>query len=195
MVHVPLSLRTFIIILVERLRNEQFLYPLLLVPKACFMVIFNIYFLSKLSSKFWILHRCHFATFKQCQEWVKRLNRAIAHPSRLEDLFALAYHAWCLGASADDEDQHVHLCRPGLLHQPDLSVNTKSVAIRDCLVFTCTVCAGDHVRHRMEMEVRRMGFDTQNVWRVSDINCNYKYVFGLPRLLPVAVSCVMLLQQ
>lgn len=38
------------------------------------------------------------------------------------------------------------------------------------------VCAGDHVRQRMEMEVKRMGFDTQNVWRVSDINCNFKYV-------------------
>ncbi|MEQ2269025.1 Myotubularin- protein 4, partial [Xenotaenia resolanae] len=105
--------------------------------------------------------RCHFATFKQCQEWVKRLNWAIAHPSRLEDLFALAYHAWCLGASADDEDQHVHLCRPG-----------------------------DHVRHRMEMEVRRMGFDTQNVWRVSDINCNYKYVCGVPPLAPVVENAV-----
>lgn len=58
-------------------------------------------------------HRCRFATFKQCQEWAKRLNRAIAPPSRLEDLFALAYHAWCLGGSADDEDQHLHLCRPG----------------------------------------------------------------------------------
>ncbi|KAK5600409.1 hypothetical protein CRENBAI_021706 [Crenichthys baileyi] len=102
--------------------------------------------------------RCHFATFKQCQEWVKRLNRAIAHPSRLEDLFALAYHAWCLGASADDEDQHVHLCRPG-----------------------------DHVRHRMEMEVRRMGFDTQNVWRVSDINCNYKLCSSYPQKLLVPI--------
>lgn len=57
--------------------------------------------------------RCHFSTFKQCQEWLKRLNRAIAHPSRLEDLFALAYHAWSLGGCADDEDQHLHLCRPG----------------------------------------------------------------------------------
>uniref|UniRef100_A0A4W5QMU7 phosphatidylinositol-3,5-bisphosphate 3-phosphatase n=1 Tax=Hucho hucho TaxID=62062 RepID=A0A4W5QMU7_9TELE len=57
--------------------------------------------------------RCHFSTFKQCQEWLKRLNRAIAHPGRLEDLFALAYHAWCLGGSADDEDQHLQLCRPG----------------------------------------------------------------------------------
>ncbi|XP_037834954.1 myotubularin-related protein 4 isoform X2 [Kryptolebias marmoratus] len=102
--------------------------------------------------------RCHFATFKQCQEWVKRLNRAIAHPSRLEDLFALAYHAWCLGGNADDEDQHAHLCRPG-----------------------------DHVRHRMEMEVKRMGFDTQNVWRVSDINCNYKLCSSYPQKLLVPI--------
>ncbi|KPP76004.1 hypothetical protein Z043_104698, partial [Scleropages formosus] len=57
--------------------------------------------------------RCHFSTFKQCQEWLKRLSRATTHPSRVEDLFALAYHAWCLGGNADDEDQHVHLCRPG----------------------------------------------------------------------------------
>ncbi|KAM4545046.1 phosphatidylinositol-3,5-bisphosphate 3-phosphatase MTMR4 isoform 2-T2 [Odontesthes bonariensis] len=102
--------------------------------------------------------RCHFATFKQCQEWVKRLNRAITHPSRLEDLFALAYHAWCLGGNADDEDQHVHLCRPG-----------------------------DHVRHRMELEVKRMGFDTQNVWRVSDINCNFKLCSSYPQKLLVPI--------
>ncbi|XP_031712857.1 myotubularin-related protein 4 isoform X1 [Anarrhichthys ocellatus] len=102
--------------------------------------------------------RCHFATFKQCQEWVKRLNRAKAHPSRLENLFALAYHAWCLGGNADDEDQHIHLCRPG-----------------------------DHVRQRMEMEVKRMGFDTQNVWRVSDINCNFKLCASYPQKLLVPI--------
>ncbi|XP_037322754.2 myotubularin-related protein 4 isoform X2 [Pungitius pungitius] len=102
--------------------------------------------------------RCHFATFKQCQEWVKRLNRAVAHPSRLENLFALAYHAWCLGGNVDDEDQHIHLCRPG-----------------------------DHVRQRMEMEVKRMGFDTQNVWRVSDLNCNFKLCSSYPQKLLVPI--------
>lgn len=105
--------------------------------------------------------RCRFATFKLCQEWVKRLNRASTHPSRIEDLFALAYHAWCLGGSADDEDQHVHLCRPG-----------------------------DHVRHRMDMEVKRMGFDTQNIWRVSDINHNYKLCSSYPQkiLVPIWIT-------
>ncbi|XP_061658667.1 myotubularin-related protein 4 isoform X4 [Syngnathoides biaculeatus] len=105
--------------------------------------------------------RCHFTTFKQCQDWVKRLSRATAHPSRLEDLFALAYHAWCLGGNADDEDQHVHLCRPG-----------------------------DHVRQRMEMEVKRMGFDTQNIWRMSAINCNYKLCSSYPQkfLVPIWIT-------
>lgn len=59
--------------------------------------------------------RCHFSTFKQCQEWLKRLTRAIARPAKPEDLFAFAYHAWCLGVCVDEEDQHAHLCRPGKL--------------------------------------------------------------------------------
>uniref|UniRef100_A0AAY4EPB4 phosphatidylinositol-3,5-bisphosphate 3-phosphatase n=1 Tax=Denticeps clupeoides TaxID=299321 RepID=A0AAY4EPB4_9TELE len=102
--------------------------------------------------------RCHFSTFKQCQEWLKRLNRATVHPARLEDLFALAYHAWCLGGSADDEDQHLHLCHPG-----------------------------DHVRHRVELEVKRMGYDMQNAWRISDINSNYKLCSSYPQKLLVPV--------
>ncbi|XP_073807876.1 phosphatidylinositol-3,5-bisphosphate 3-phosphatase MTMR4 isoform X3 [Danio rerio] len=102
--------------------------------------------------------RCHFSTFKQCEEWLKRLQRAITHPARLEELFALAYHAWCLGANTDDEDQHLHLCRPG-----------------------------DHVRHRLEVEVKRMGFDMQNAWRVSDINTNYKLCSSYPQKLLVPV--------
>ncbi|XP_055054170.2 phosphatidylinositol-3,5-bisphosphate 3-phosphatase MTMR4 isoform X1 [Misgurnus anguillicaudatus] len=102
--------------------------------------------------------RCHFSTFKQCEEWLKRLNRAIAHPARLEDLFALAYHAWCLGGNTDDEDQHLHLCRPG-----------------------------EHVRNRVEMEIKRMDFDMQNAWRVSDINANYKLCSSYPQKLLVPV--------
>uniref|UniRef100_A0A8B9V6R9 phosphatidylinositol-3,5-bisphosphate 3-phosphatase n=1 Tax=Anas zonorhyncha TaxID=75864 RepID=A0A8B9V6R9_9AVES len=102
--------------------------------------------------------RCHFSTFKQCQEWLKRLNRAIARPAKPEDLFAFAYHAWCLGVCVDEEDQHAHLCRPG-----------------------------DHVRYRFEMELVRMGFDLQNVWRVSDINNNYKLCSSYPQKLLVPV--------
>ncbi|KAM6463087.1 phosphatidylinositol-3,5-bisphosphate 3-phosphatase MTMR4 [Liasis olivaceus] len=102
--------------------------------------------------------RCHFSTFKQCQEWLKRLSRAIARPTKPEDLFAFAYHAWCLGVCADEEDQHAHLCRPG-----------------------------DHVKYRFEMELARMGFDLQNVWRVSDINNSYKLCTSYPQKLLVPV--------
>ncbi|XP_043857745.1 myotubularin-related protein 4 isoform X5 [Dromiciops gliroides] len=54
---------------------------------------------------------CHFSTFKQCQEWLSRLSRATARPAKPEDLFAFAYHAWCLGLT--EEEQHTHLCQPG----------------------------------------------------------------------------------
>ncbi|XP_072284692.1 phosphatidylinositol-3,5-bisphosphate 3-phosphatase MTMR4 isoform X2 [Pyxicephalus adspersus] len=102
--------------------------------------------------------RCHFSTFKQCQEWLKRLSRATARPSKQEDLFAFAYHAWCQGICSDEEEHHVHLCRPG-----------------------------DHVKDRFQMELVRMGFDMQNAWRVSEINNNYKLCQSYPQKLLVPV--------
>ncbi|KAI1893543.1 hypothetical protein AGOR_G00124810 [Albula goreensis] len=102
--------------------------------------------------------RCHFSTLKQCQDWLKRLRRATAHPTRLEELFAFTYHAWCLGGSSDGKDQHTYMS-----HQ------------------------GDHVRQRFEMEVQRMGFDLQNAWRVSDINSNYRLCSSYPQKLLVPV--------
>uniref|UniRef100_A0A2K5PWM6 phosphatidylinositol-3,5-bisphosphate 3-phosphatase n=1 Tax=Cebus imitator TaxID=2715852 RepID=A0A2K5PWM6_CEBIM len=100
--------------------------------------------------------RCHFSTFKQCQEWLSRLSRATARPAKPEDLFAFAYHAWCLGLT--EEDQHTHLCQPG-----------------------------EHIRCRQEAELVRMGFDLQNVWRVSHINSNYKLCPSYPQKLLVPV--------
>lgn len=100
--------------------------------------------------------RCHFSTFKQCQEWLSRLSRATARPAKPEDLFAFAYHAWCLGLT--EEDQHSHLCQPG-----------------------------EHIRCRQEAELARMGFDLQNVWRVSHINSNYKLCPSYPQKLLVPV--------
>ncbi|XP_051786772.1 myotubularin-related protein 4 isoform X1 [Erpetoichthys calabaricus] len=128
--------------------------PLRLIENVESRDMFQLHIICKDSK----LIRCHFPTFKQCQEWLKKLNRATLYPARIEDLFAFAYHAWCLGVCADDEDQHVHLCRPG-----------------------------DHVRHRFEMELIRMGFDLQNAWRVSDINNNYKLCWSYPQKLLVPV--------
>ncbi|KAM9319259.1 phosphatidylinositol-3,5-bisphosphate 3-phosphatase MTMR4 [Gastrophryne carolinensis] len=102
--------------------------------------------------------RCHFSTFKQCQEWLKRLSRATIRPTKQEDLFAFAYHAWCQGICSDEEEHHVHLCRPG-----------------------------DHVKDRFQMELLRMGFDMQNAWRVSEINNNYKLCQSYPQKLLVPV--------
>lgn len=57
--------------------------------------------------------RCQFSTFEQCQEWLKRLNVIVRPPSRLEDLFSFAFHAWCMDVYAGEKEQHGELCRPG----------------------------------------------------------------------------------
>ncbi|KAJ8414746.1 hypothetical protein AAFF_G00022690 [Aldrovandia affinis] len=100
--------------------------------------------------------RCHFSTFEQCQEWLKRLTGAVRPPSRLEELFSFAFHAWCADVYSGEKEQHGELCRPG-----------------------------DHVTSRFNNEVERMGFDTQNAWRISEINSKYRLCSSYPQLLLV----------
>ncbi|XP_077164648.1 phosphatidylinositol-3,5-bisphosphate 3-phosphatase MTMR3 isoform X9 [Paroedura picta] len=100
--------------------------------------------------------RCQFSTFEQCQEWLKRLNNAIRPPSKIEDLFSFAYHAWCMEVYASEKEQHGDLCRPG-----------------------------DHVTSRFKNEVERMGFDMNNAWRISNINEKYKLCSSYPQELIV----------
>ncbi|XP_075773135.1 phosphatidylinositol-3,5-bisphosphate 3-phosphatase MTMR3 isoform X4 [Pelodiscus sinensis] len=100
--------------------------------------------------------RCQFSTFEQCQEWLKRLNNAIRPPSKIEDLFSFAYHAWCMEVYASEKEQHGVLCRPG-----------------------------EHVTSRFKNEVERMGFDMNNAWRISNINEKYKLCGSYPQELIV----------
>ncbi|XP_041643778.1 myotubularin-related protein 3 isoform X4 [Cheilinus undulatus] len=100
--------------------------------------------------------RCQFSTFEQCQEWLKRLNSVVRPPTRLEDLFSFAFHAWCMDVYAGEKEQHGELCRPG-----------------------------EHVTSWFKNEVERMGFDTQNAWRISDINSKFRLCPSYPQQLLV----------
>ncbi|XP_008333909.1 phosphatidylinositol-3,5-bisphosphate 3-phosphatase MTMR3 isoform X1 [Cynoglossus semilaevis] len=100
--------------------------------------------------------RCQFSTFEQCQEWLKRLSVVVRPPSRLEDLFSFAFHAWCMEVYAGEKEQHGELCRPG-----------------------------EHVTSWFKNEVERMSFDTQNAWRISDINSKFRLCPSYPQQLLV----------
>uniref|UniRef100_A0A1A8JCZ5 phosphatidylinositol-3,5-bisphosphate 3-phosphatase n=1 Tax=Nothobranchius kuhntae TaxID=321403 RepID=A0A1A8JCZ5_NOTKU len=100
--------------------------------------------------------RCQFSTFEQCQEWLKRLGVVVRPPSRLEDLFSFAFHAWCMEVYAGEKEQHGELCRPG-----------------------------EHVTSWFKNEMERMGFDTQNAWRISDINSKFRLCPSYPQQLLV----------
>ncbi|KAM6944434.1 phosphatidylinositol-3,5-bisphosphate 3-phosphatase MTMR3 isoform 3-T3 [Lycodopsis pacificus] len=100
--------------------------------------------------------RCQFSTFEQCQEWLKRLNAVVRPPSHLENLFSFAFHAWCMEVYAGEKEQPGELCRPG-----------------------------EHVTSWFKNEVERMGFDTQNAWRISDINSKFRLCPSYPQQLLV----------
>ncbi|NP_001088055.1 myotubularin related protein 3 homeolog S [Xenopus laevis] len=98
--------------------------------------------------------RCQFSSFEQVQEWQKRMNSALRPPSRIEDLFSFAYHAWCMEVYASEKEQHGDLCRPG-----------------------------DYVISRFKNEVERMGFDMENAWRISNINEKFRLCPSYPQEL------------
>ncbi|XP_063769439.1 myotubularin-related protein 3 isoform X4 [Pseudophryne corroboree] len=100
--------------------------------------------------------RCQFFNFEQVQDWQKRLNATLRPPSRIEDLFSFAYHAWCMEVYASEKEQHGDLCRPG-----------------------------DHVISRFKNEVERMGFDMDNAWRISNINEKFRVCSSYPQELIV----------
>ncbi|XP_073527656.1 phosphatidylinositol-3,5-bisphosphate 3-phosphatase MTMR3 isoform X3 [Phyllobates terribilis] len=100
--------------------------------------------------------RCQFFNSEQVQEWQKRLTAALRPPSRIEDLFSFAYHAWCMEVYASEKEQHGDLCRPG-----------------------------DHVISRFKYEVERMGFDMDNAWRISNINEKFRLCSSYPQELIV----------
>ncbi|XP_058244609.1 myotubularin-related protein 3 isoform X4 [Hemibagrus wyckioides] len=100
--------------------------------------------------------RCKFSTFEQCQKWLKRLSLVTRPPSQLEELFSFAFHAWCMDSYSSEKEQHNEHCRPG-----------------------------DHVISRFHSEVKRMGFDTQKAWRISELNDKYKLCSSYPQLVVV----------
>uniref|UniRef100_A0A8C7UFZ6 phosphatidylinositol-3,5-bisphosphate 3-phosphatase n=1 Tax=Oncorhynchus mykiss TaxID=8022 RepID=A0A8C7UFZ6_ONCMY len=103
--------------------------------------------------------RCQFSTLEQCQVWLKRLSAAVRPPSLLEDLFSFAFHAWCVGVYAGEKEQQGELCRPG-----------------------------EHVTSWFKNEVERMGFDTQNAWRISDINSKLCSSYPQQLLVPAWIT-------
>ncbi|XP_069070705.1 myotubularin-related protein 3 isoform X3 [Pleurodeles waltl] len=134
--------------------------------------------------------RCQCFTFEQCQEWLKRLNNTIRPPSKIEDLFSFAYHAWCMEVYASEKEQHGDLCRPDeqdTVPTPGtLPVQSyQSIFYADGSDQPVIGAKCEHVSSRFKNEVERMGFDMNNAWRISNINEKYRLCASYPQELIV----------
>lgn len=143
---------------------EMFSWKLRITFKIKFVLLvkINIYFCFwVLDSCIWFflkdhilnfIPRCQISTFEQCQEWLKRLNTAVRPPSRLEDLFAFAFHAWCMEVYAGEKEQHGELCRPGTLLIARLSLQKLT---QTCFLLIGHLCC--HCRWTCDLMVQEWG--------------------------------------
>lgn len=74
-------------------------------------------------------YRILFDNSEQCTNWYNHLSKFICPVSRLEDLFAFAFYAWCLDYNSAEKDEFTSFCEQ------------------------------DEVQYSFMSEVKRMGFD------------------------------------
>ena len=60
-----------------------------------------------------IFYRILFDNSEQCTNWYNRLSKFICPVSRLEDLFAFAFYAWCLDYNSAEKDEFTSFCEQG----------------------------------------------------------------------------------
>lgn len=109
--------------------------------------------------------KCSFTTNESCQDWFKRLNAVISSPTRMEELFAFAFYAWCVDHCNTEQNSSCYqLCTQ---NAPD-----------------------DSYQLRFGKEVKRMNFDLKNAWRISYINDEYEACPSYPEIhiVPACIS-------
>lgn len=97
-------------------------------------------------------YRILFDNSDQCINWYNHLSKYICPVSRLEDLFAFAFYAWCMDYSGSTEKDE----------------------------FT-SFCVADETQYSFMCEVKRMGFDI-DAWRITDINSKFELCPTYPKL-------------
>ncbi|XP_063963079.1 myotubularin-related protein 4-like isoform X1 [Lytechinus pictus] len=100
------------------------------------------------------LIRCQFDTSDQCQEWLYRVLKTLERPSKLDDIFAFSFHAWCF--------DHLHRESDGM--EPGVCFLEGSSKVVHC---------------KFRNEIDRQGFDLKRAWRIFD-NSDFKYCTTYP---------------
>lgn len=100
--------------------------------------------------------RCSFATSEQCIEWQRRITLSVGVPASLESLFAFPFYAW----TADHPLSADHEWAGRLARASKIDDDFRA-------------------------EVRRLEFDLQGTWRISQANADLKLCGSYPRLLLV----------
>ncbi|KFD55530.1 hypothetical protein M513_03582, partial [Trichuris suis] len=107
-----------------------------------------------------------FENNESCLAWFKLLTGATAAPYKLEDIFAFAFHAWCI-----DEE----------------ATSSCGLRVRNSAVQTESECLDS--KELVRSEFNRLQF-SRSSWRITEVNANYEFCPSYPLcwIVPASVS-------
>lgn len=102
------------------------------------------------------IFRCSFSTSEQCAEWQRRISLLVGVPNNLESLFAFSFYAWASEYPPNTDNEWADRLQ-------------KASKIDD----------------DFRKEVKRLEFDINGTWRISQVNADFNLCPSYPRLMLV----------
>ena len=134
-----------------------------------YRITYHLFFSSRVASQIewhWkhVVCRCVFETNDACLEWYRRLNAMLDPCEKLQDVFAFAFHAWCVDtcalSTAAELAPCATLCQSG---KSEMFRSRQVLCCHHCVDFFHGVLLGKHCRKHHQVQLRDRG-EANGVW-------------------------------
>lgn len=204
-----LALSNYRVFLQRKSTNEEISIPLGLIETVQSRDLFHLIIYCKDASTV----KCSFETAEQCSEWLRRLQLSIGVPDALESIFAFPFCSWACdmlaGVGQNTSNQNDMATNFFFNSNNHFTSNTNQNNHSNCWsselvpssswlptfnsIGECTERfqrAASRYEDDFLAEVKRLGFDLNGPWRISQANIDFKLCPSYPPkiLVPCCIS-------
>lgn len=201
-----LALSNYRIFLLKKSTNEEISIPLGLIESMQSRDLFHLIIYCKDASTV----KCSFETAEQCSEWLRRLQLSIGVPDALESIFAFPFCSWACDMLADVGQNTSNQNDIAATFFFNSNNNTNGISYggncwgSELVPSPCWLPSFNSIGECTERfqraasryeddflaEVKRLGFDLNGPWRISQANIDFKLCPSYPPklLVPCCIS-------
>lgn len=195
-----LALSNYRLFLQRKSTNEEISIPLGLIESLQSRDLFHLIVYCKDASTV----KCSFETAEQCSEWLRRLQLSIGVPDALESIFAFPFCSWAcdmmagvIGSNTSNQNDIASTLffnhnssngGGGGINWCGSELVPSYHTIGDCIERFQR--AASRYEDDFLAEVKRLGFDLNGPWRISQANIDFKLCPSYPPkiLVPCCIS-------